>query len=415
MQLTLEPSRFFQERYVPADSEPVGLAALVQAFQVQAPVRTPCCVSHRRFKESIRQADGWRIFDSKYSVDSTVQAHLNFALRHETVDLLVLKRIFQALPPQVVSAYVQSAPTGPITRRMWFLFEELTGQQLAIPDGGKVAAVDLLDRRHYFTSPGTISSRHKVRDNLLGSKGFRPILRRTEKLERLVSLRLSEQARQLLDRVSPQMVARAASFLLLADSQASFAIEGERLPRNKEERWLRAVQQVGRYPLSFDELNRLHNILIEDRRFVKEGLRDQGVFLGQRSPDGVPLPEFIGARPQDLPELVRALIAGDTQLAQAQLDPVLHAACLAFSFIYIHPYEDGNGRLHRCLIHHVLAERKFSPSGLVFPVSSVMLKRIDQYRQRLQAHSGPLMPFIHWLPTERGNVDVDNDTSDLYR
>ena len=38
--------------------------------------------------------------------------------------------------------------------------------------------------------------------------------------------------------------------------------------------------------------------------------------------------------------------------------------------IYVHPFQDGNGRMHRCLIHHVLAERKFTPPGMVFPVSS---------------------------------------------
>jgi Fic family protein len=66
---------------------------------------------------------------------------------------------------------------------------------------------------------------------------------------------------------------------------------------------------------------------------------------------------------------------------------VLKAAATAFGFVYIHPFQDGNGRLHRCLIHHVLMERKFTPPGIVFPVSSVMLTRIDNYRDSLQAHS----------------------------
>ena len=71
--------------------------------------------------------------------------------------------------------------------------------------------------------------------------------------------------------------------------------------------------------------------------------------------------------------------------------------------------------MHRCLIHHVLAERKFTPPGMVFPVSSVMLDRIDDYRATLQAHSGPLMPFIEWRPTPERNVEVLNQTADLYR
>ena len=44
-----------------------------------------------------------------------------------------------------------------------------------------------------------------------------------------------------------------------------------------------------------------------------------------------------------------------------------------------------------------------------------MLDRIDDYKDTLQAHSGPLMPFIEWRPTPERNVEVLNDTADLYR
>jgi hypothetical protein len=52
---------------------------------------------------------------------------------------------------------------------------------------------------------------------------------------------------------------------------------------------------------------------------------------------------------------------------------------------------------------------------MVFPVSSVMLDRIDDYRRTLRGHSGPLMPFIEWRPTAERNVEVLNDSADLYR
>jgi Fic family protein len=97
------------------------------------------------------------------------------------------------------------------------------------------------------------------------------------------------------------------------------------------------------------------------------------------------------------------------------IDAVLKATATAFGFVYIHPFQDGNGRVHRCLIHHVLAEREFAPPGMVFPVSSVMLDRIDAYRSTLQSHTGPLMPFIEWRPTPDRNVEVLNETADLYR
>src|SRR5690606_3087823 len=86
-----------------------------------------------------------------------------------------------------------------------------------------------------------------------------------------------------------------------------------------------------------------------------------------------------------------------------------------FGFVFVHPFEDGNGRLHRYLIHHVLAEKGFTPEGLVFPVSYVILERIKQYRQVLEAYSEPRLKFIKWRPTEKNNVEVLNETIDLYR
>lgn len=101
--------------------------------------------------------------------------------------------------------------------------------------------------------------------------------------------------------------------------------------------------------------------------------------------------------------------------AAPELDAVLAAALLAFGFIYIHPFADGNGRLHRYLIHHILAERGFNPPGMVFPVSAAILDRINDYRRTLESYSARLLPFIKWEPTDKGNVRVLNETADFYR
>jgi hypothetical protein len=113
--------------------------------------------------------------------------------------------------------------------------------------------------------------------------------------------------------------------------------------------------------------------------------------------------------------LLTGLIAANERMREGALDPVLQAAATAFGLVYVHPFQDGTGRVHRCLIHHVLAERKFTPPGMVFPVSSVMLDRIDDYGTTLKNHSGPLMDYIDWQPTPDHNVMVLNDTADLYR
>jgi hypothetical protein len=416
LNLPQQHGRTFQHEHIPSAAQLAGMAALVQALDVQAPVRHPSCISELNIKGHIRDEQFWRIFSKRYQCESTVEAHLNFAMRYENLDLLVLKRIFLKVPPSVVADYVKSAPTSILTRRAWYLYEFLTGQALDIPDSPNITAIELLDSKQYFVRENAfLSRRHRVRDNLLGTAAFCPVIRKTEALIRYASRDLSGDARRTIGPISKSLVARAASFMLLADSQASFQIEGERPPRTRIERWGRAVLQAGRHELSIEELLRLHNILIEDNRFIEPGLRKEGVFLGERNENFEPIPEFIGAKPDDVPELVDALLQVNKLMRDSAVDAVVQAAAIAFGFVYIHPFEDGNGRLHRFLIHHVLAEREFTPPGMLFPVSSVLLDWIDKYRQVLQAHSNPLMPYIEWYPNPKNNVDVVNDTADLYR
>lgn len=416
MQINTDPIRVFQEKTVPADSRLAGWSALVRAFDIQAPVRRPCAVSDQHIRGSRRDDGDWLIFDKRYWPGEEFGTHLNFALRYEDLDLLIVKRVLEAVRPQVVQEFVRSAPTGIPARRAWYLYEEFTERALDLPElPSTLAAVDLLDQEKYFTGLARLSRRHKVRDNLLGTRRLCPIIRRTARLAEFMERKLGAKANEIIGRTGANVVARAASFLLLADSRASFAIEGERPPRGRLERWARAVVQAGKVPLTLDEIIRLHGVLIEDKRFVHTGLRGDGVFLGERDDQGDPLPEFIGARAQDLDDLMHGLIDTNDRMREAALDPVLKAAATAFGFVYIHPFQDGNGRLHRCLIHHVLAERKFTPPGLIFPVSSVMLSRIDDYRRSLRRHSSPLMNFIEWRPTADRNVEVLNETADIYR
>jgi len=405
----------FQEKTVPAEAKLVGWAWLVQSFGVRAPVRCPSVVSDQHVKASLREAGEWTIYDKRYWPGDTFGDHLAFALRHENLDLLVLKRIFDAIPEDTVATFVRSAPTGAPNRRVWFLYELITGRMLDIEDAPEVGFTDLLDSRLYFTAAPVPSRRHKVRDNLLGNRDFCPVIRKTKALTDFGARALAAKANDIIGHTGANIVTRAASFLLLADSRASFEIEGEKPPRNRLERWGRAVLQAGKNKLTLDEIVRLHTVLIEDTRFTRVGLRPDGVFLGERDHEGDPLPEFIGARPDDLQTLMQGLISANERMSEMGLDTVLQAAATAFGFVYIHPFQDGNGRLHRCLIHHVLAERKFTPPGMVFPVSPVMLDRIDIYRDTLRAHSGPLMDYIDWRPTPERNVEVQNDTADLYR
>jgi hypothetical protein len=97
------------------------------------------------------------------------------------------------------------------------------------------------------------------------------------------------------------------------------------------------------------------------------------------------------------------------------LHPVVHAAAIAYGFVFMHPFEDGNGRIHRFLIHNILARRAFTPREIMFPVSAVMLKRRDDYDASLEAFSKPLMSLVDYELNEQGRMTVHNDTVDFYR
>ncbi len=80
------------------------------------------------------------------------------------------------------------------------------------------------------------------------------------------------------------------------------------------------------------------------------------------------------------------MIAFDGGTGQTR-DAVIAAAVLAFAFLYIHPFEDGNGRIHRYLIHLELAERGVNPLGIVLPISAAIPVHIDNYRRVLESFS----------------------------
>lgn len=415
MVLNIKINGYFQEEPQPQGSTLAGWSALVHALQIKAPVRQFSCISEKHVSGGRRVDGRWEIYDKRYKPDNTALGHLRFALRYENTDLLVLKRVLDAINSAELIDAIKATPNSGILRRLWFFYETLTGKKLDIADAPTVKAIEALDPGLYFTGPEKLSTRHRVFDNLLGTVEFCPTIRRTKTLNDYIALNLSAKAKDTIGKVGAQTIARAASFLLLADSRASFEIEGERPPANRLERWGRAVLEAGKRPLNQTEIYRLHRILIGDDRFTEIGYRTEGVFLGERDHNRDPLPEFIGARPEDVPRLMTGLNECNNRLRNSEIDPVLQAAALAFGFVYVHPLADGNGRLHRCLIHHVLAERKFTPPGMVFPVSSVILDRIDDYRRTLQAHSGPLMNFIEWHALPSKNVEVTNDTADLYR
>ena len=403
----------FHGRRLPEPARLAGYAHLIDVYDLKVPLPGTLSAIATRHKTILK--DGWRLLTPRHEPEATLDSHLTFALKHEGLDLAVLKRLFLVVDADEIAALVRASPTGGYARRVWFLYEWLLGQRLDLPDARSGAYVPVVDPKLQWPGHPVTSTRHRVKNNLAGTPEFCPLVFRTVALDRFVAMNLAERARAVVARVPKEILTRAAAFLLLKDSRSSFVIEGEDPPQDRVQRWGRAIGEAGLLVFNADELLRLQRIVIGDARFVHLGLRREGGFVGEHDHHtGAPLPDHIDARPEDLALLLDGLAAFDGGAAQ-DLDPVIAAAILAFGFVYIHPFEEGNGRIHRYLIHHVLARRGFNPPGVVLPVSAAILDGVDQYKRVLESYSTRLLPVVRWQPTETGNVTVLDDTGDFYR
>ncbi len=409
------PITSWQGRALPEPGWPAGYSALIEDYGLQVPPPPRLTLVAKRHQPD--PARDWLILPRRRRPEDTLEGHLEFALKHEGASLAVLNALFDALPAGELAELVRAAPTGIYARRIWFFYEWLTGRTLDVPDAVTVRAIQATDpTQQVALKAGVLSKRHRVYDNLPGTPVFCPMVRWSEDLKRNAAKRLDERAKELLGRTHPDVIGRAAACLLLSDSQSSFQIEGERPPRDRIMRWGQAIAQAGSNPLSIDELVGLQRVLIGDTRFVDLGLREEGGFVGMHDRHRQePLPEHISARPENLGDLLEGIVVYEKRTTSGGVDSVIAAAVVAFGFVYVHPFIDGNGRIHRWLIHHVLARAGYNPPGLIFPVSAAILREIERYRRVLESYSRPLLEFIKWEPTERGNVRVLNDTADYYR
>jgi Fic/DOC family protein len=399
---------------VPAAARPAGYAALIAAYSLKVP--PPDALMAIGDKHTIRREGRWYITTPRYRPADTVAAHLEFALRHEGVDLAVLNALFRVMPRSVIEEWVRSQPTGQHARRIWFLYEWLTGTRLDLPDAAKAPYVGILDEERQFAVRGETVTRYRVRNNLPGTPEFCPLIRQSERLRALLAQNLAAEAHGVVQRTAPDLMARAAAFLLLEDSRASYAIEGERPPQDRVQRWGQAIGEAGKQPLSREELLSLQRIVIGDVRFMRMGWRTEGGFVGKRDREtNAPIADHVGARPEDIAGLIGGLVQYANRNERSGLDPIVAATAVAFGFVFIHPFEDGNGRIHRWLVHHMLGRSGFNPPGIIFPVSAVFLRHIARYRNVLEHYSRPRLSLTEWETTPSLNVRVLNETRDLFR
>ena len=349
------------------------------------------------------------VFEPKYQPEETLVGHLQFALRYEGINLEVLYLLFQQTGRAELNAWLSKSPTSSYARRAGFLFEWLTGEQLKVNVPAKERYVDLVDNAVQFgLKHGEKDTRFRVNNNLPGNKNFCPLVRRTKYLNEMIVHDLREKTRETLARYDQDILRRAAGYLYLKETQSSFEVEREKPSADRAQRFADLLRQADtREVLSEERLVQLQQAVV-DTRFHEFTWRHKQNWVG-KDHGYRQLIDFVPPRPRDVPGLMAGLLSlaetsrnwfpdNGSEAVEAQFDPVIVATIIAFGFVFIHPFMDGNGRIHRYLIHAALTNAGFTPRGIILPISAVILANLDDYVAVLENFSKPLRAMTSYNP-----------------
>jgi hypothetical protein len=336
-------------------------------------------------------------------------------MRYEPIDLGVLAAFFNAIDRRQLENWVLGESTGIFARRVWYLFELLTGQTLDLPEVPPTGYAPLLRSDVHITAKGFRVRRQKIVDNLLGNREYCPLIRRTGDLEGWMRQDFRQKFDGVAGGVEPSLLERAVQYLYSKETQSSFAIEGETPSPDRARRFVQALRNAGSFDTSSKEAYVQLQKKIVDARFALEGWRSVQNYVGSLAPDYSPIVHFVCPKPADVQSLMDGWMRSLARIGTGEVNPVCVATVAGFGFVYLHPFEDGNGRLHRFLIHHSLAKLGFTPPGVLFPVSAAMLRNKAPYDQALEFFSMRLEPFIDYKLDDAGRMTVQGETANLYR
>lgn len=355
------------------------------------------------------------IYPSKYWPGDSLGDHLEFALKYDGTNLGILVSLFHVVPIDELLVFIRSKPTGKYARRLWFLHEFLTGELLPLDDLEQGNYIDLIDPEDYYSvAPSRRIRRQRINDNLLGDARFCPMIRRTETLRQFEADELPKRCEEVLSSHPPELLKRALNYLYTKETKSSFEIEHIQPSSTRTERFIALLQRAEREDLcEKPHLIDLQNRIV-DPRFRDSDYRSSQNYVGESLAWGQRV-HFACPRPEDLADLMEGLIAAHKRMDGGCDSVVVHAAVVAYGLVFLHPFEDGNGRIHRLLIHNILARRGFTPAGTMFPISAVMLKKAAEYDASLEAFSKPLMALVDYELTEDGEMTVHGDTAKWYR
>lgn len=355
---------------------------------------------------------------------------LEFALKHDGINLGALYAIFQQISEAEFCNYIQSKPRSIYARRLWFLYEFLTENTLPIPDLQTGQYISVLEPEQYFCLPkGKKIRRQRLFNNLLGELDFCPIVRRPKDSSPLPITQIIAKCQQEVEQFTLKEQVRAKQYLYLKETKSSFAIEHETASTTREERFIHALRLAELQDFCTKEgFVQLQGEML-DSRYASTDYRTSQNYVGEDrgfKENYQPFIHYISPKPEDLRSLMDGLLRTHQrineskksvvkELAEELLPTHIHAAIIAYAFVYLHPFEDGNGRTLRFIIHNILSLGKLIPEGFTFPISATLENHSELYDQSLEVFSQESKKLIRHELNKDGSLKVSSNSKQLYQ
>jgi len=336
-------------------------------------------------------------------------SHFEFALKYDDVQMSFYQAVLKCIPKTDIVEYMKSAPSSKYARKIGFWYEFLTGERLPIKDRPSINYVDLIDSKRHFTGVLIKNTRWRINNNLLGDVGFCPTIKKTDAIIKALDLDYPEMLRELSRNYSPDILNRANNYLYKKETRSSYQIEKEEPTPERIERFVGLLSNAGKKDikdiLSEQSLVMLQNQIV-DSRFAATSFRDFQNYIGQTTWNYDEIIHYVCPPPEFLSDLMKDLL--NSAIKMEGVNPIVRAAAIAFGFVFIHPFEDGNGRIHRFLIHDFLSRDNFLPTGMIIPVSAHMINNLKLYDEALEAYSKPIMQIIKYTKDKKQKLIVSN-------
>ncbi|HET7219561.1 MAG TPA: hypothetical protein VFJ02_16005 [Vicinamibacterales bacterium] len=362
----------FRGRALPEPASPAGYAALIDRFDL--PVPLPSRLTAIASRERSVVTPFWRLVTPRDRPADTIAGQLAFALASEGVNLEVLAALFEVITPTEISAIIATEPAGAVNRRLWFLYEWLTGREVDITEpAGRLEFVPILDpEAQVALEIGVPSARHRVIDNLPGTPRYCPMVRWTAGLRSAAAKKLDDRARAILWTGNREQRRRVEELLQLAEARSSFALERQSPSSACEARWADAIGQAGVRALTLPEVERLQRLCGGETRVARVD---------------IPRPAARTALDDERGNALRGIVDYTERALCGSVDPVVLAAATAFGFAYLQRFVAGHRLIHRWLVHYVLDAAGYRPPGGVLPISAAFVRAVDQYERLLTGPS----------------------------